>query len=202
MTNNNIIERITDIFPEREPELIIRYGSLKGRDIDIFILFSDSLTYDRTVSGKLEIINFGITWRDLLSKNRDPIIVEPILNGRVLMDKRGIFSDIKEKIFSTQEDPVEYLLFCTISFLEWSNNLWESGDSRSANGTLGFAYAYLLYSIYYSENNYSAIFEEIKHVFGANSLYLLREMKEEEPSKDRFYTMFKYVYSLYLSIDK
>jgi hypothetical protein len=165
MQNKELIEPIIKILPIEGKGFLVHYGRVNGRDIDLFGVLEEELEVTWNL-GVIDLYLIGIKTCEQLIKFKDPKIVEPILNGRLLIGNENFFHNLKKSLLENpvDEEVISYLVRRGIEEIltsrQWLEHYKISTNPRLAYNSLvslSYSYTYLLSAHLYTENKNSVI---------------------------------------------
>ncbi|MBT4516968.1 hypothetical protein HN670_02635 [bacterium] len=172
---------ILELYPFGIVQTIVHYGNVYGRDVDLFVILNDNSQFDNFQINHIDISTIGNVWLPMLSTYLDPILVEPILKGRLMY---GVSLENWKNVIlnkDASEDTVAYLLECSDIFLNYVAIHLSQGRKTDALMTMYFAVSYIYYALYYSQNKKAVVFSEV--ITQSNAVFL-RQIRDLVKDKD------------------
>lgn len=146
--------------PTDDLVLVMHYGSKKpGRDIDLLALYFNNPFQNEVKIGMLDVLALSVKQAKDLLECFDPIVIEPLLKGKVVYDREEFYSEMIKAIESLEPDhsAIRHLLLQSLSSYQYTINCLKMDQLDNsiyhACVNLGYATSYLGYAKYYSSNN-------------------------------------------------
>ena len=85
MNIENIIKEVEQRLDITTIESMFRFGNLSGRDIDLFLITSEDQLYKQIEFDIYDITIIGSKYVRRLIQIKDPIVIEPLLTGKLIL---------------------------------------------------------------------------------------------------------------------
>ena len=87
MNTQEALLKIFELFDPASISFIIRYGSDRNNDIDLFIGLKYDCSYNSMQAKKLDLTFAGGQVVQNMAKHFDPLITEPLMTGELIFGK-------------------------------------------------------------------------------------------------------------------
>jgi hypothetical protein len=197
MDKNNVLSALFSVVEPKEVDIAIFYGNRKGNnDVDIFLVFKKEMPYGCFKNQKpLDITFIGKSHADLMIKNLDPLITEPLLTGTTIYGEDKAY---KSKLRNSEPNPdvVRYLTEKAKTFYSWSEIFYPSGSYKETANNLRFTISYIIFASYYSKNNKVITFGELVRLHPNDLLAKAEKLTKGQFRKDELDRLIKDVSDL------
>lgn len=162
--HDSVLQKIFCLFKKERIKLIIHYGNLNGRDIDIFIILKDNIDYNCIKTEKLDITFVGLSQAHIMAKNFDPLLIEPIMLGNIIYgNKKEIVDSIRNN--KNNKEISKYLRNKSKTFLAWAIDHLNKQNFYNACDCIRFSISFYCFSVYYNKNKKIIYFNNLKTLF-------------------------------------
>jgi len=178
MKIEEIRRSFTSIFPTKFIKTAIWYGNKKGKDVDVFIILKNKISYNNFQHQEFDISYINeIKVIEMLS-NFDPLITEPILTGQEIYGE--YLPALKKKLLSTRtnNNTVQYLMNRAEEFYNWSQKHFGKNDHKKGFITLTFVISFINFANYYRHHGEVITFKKLVEYSPDDLLFKTMELSK------------------------
>ena len=156
MESDQLVSLLQPCQLANELRLLVQYGSgLPGRDIDLLAVYDTEGTRTECILGRLDVLVLSERRLEALVTRLDPLVTEPVLTGRVLVDEHDQFDSFAQHLREASPTPEVYRHLLTQAHHSYSNSLgYLASEETSLHSHLSvlnltFAISYLGFAHHY-----------------------------------------------------
>lgn len=149
INSQHLTELIISTVAEKDIRTVMQYGNINGKDIDIFIILSRDILYEKITKNYVDITVVGYRFYGYLLSVFDPIATEPTLNGTVLWGEN--ISKEKTTLLNSKSNlnTINHLINFSLQIISQAKQDFQQKNVPQAFINIIFALSYAYYASYY-----------------------------------------------------
>ena len=141
MSRSRLIQAVSEMLPLGNGGVLVHYGDPRGSDIDLLAVVAESVELG-WVLGEIDLLVLGAEKCQSLIRAFDPIVVEPLQNGRFVAGSSRLWEELRSSLLSVKPSDysVDHLFRRAVDDTQeasrWLNRYTASGALRDAQSAL------------------------------------------------------------------